>query len=277
MRMRSVANSPQTNHERATACAVTIAGSDSCGGAGLQADLKTFTRFGVYGASIVTAVTAQNTAAVRSVQILDAEFVRAQLDAVFADLRVDAVKTGMLANRPIIAAIAQFMTQRPELPLVVDPVMVAASGARLLDEDAIVELKDRLLPAAVIVTPNRPEAAALTGLPENTPARELGQALLESGCRAVLVKDGHGSADTVEDVLVAHDGSRSYLHPRVHGSVHGTGCCLSAAIAAGLALGSTLDDSVERAIAWLQSMIRDARLPLTGKAGLLPIESTEPP
>lgn len=258
-------------------CAVTIAGSDSCGGAGIQADLKTFTRFDVYGASVVTAVTAQNTSAVQAIHTLPADLVHQQLDAVFADLHVAALKTGMLANRGIIATIADFMANHRDTPMVVDPVMVAASGARLLDEDAVEELAGRMLPAAVLVTPNRPEAAALTGLPLNAPAAELGGALLDLGCRAVLVKDGHGDSTTVEDVLTTREGSRGFRHPRIPGTVHGTGCCLSAAITAGLAQELPLAQAVERAIAWLDLMIHDARRPLTGEARLLPIESSEPP
>ena len=239
-----------------TAIALTIAGSDSSGGAGIQADLKTFHALGVYGASAITALTAQNTRGVRGVELASPDFVAAQITAVMDDLSVDAVKTGMLAGADIIRAVVATLDRFPARPLVVDPVMVATSGDVLLAEDAIATIIAELLPRAHLITPNLPEAARLLGQPlavTEVEALRQAQALVALGCRAVLVKGGHGEGDTAVDVLVAADGAvHRFARPRVETQhTHGTGCTLSAAIAAGLAKGLALDVAVAEAKAFV--------------------------
>lgn len=253
--------------------ALTVAGSDSGGGAGIQADLKTFSRFGVFGASAVTALTAQNTAGVTAVVASRPDFVRAQIEAVLSDLDVRAAKTGMLADADIIETVAASLARHTGIPLVVDPVMVATSGVQLLATDAVATLRDRLLPRAALVTPNLPEARLLTGLGPDTTARELCAALLDRGAGAVLLKGGHDTGDTVEDLLAGMGWERRFRHPRQPGGFHGTGCCLAAGITAGLALGNSLEESVETASAWLQSLIARARPGRCGAASILPFES----
>jgi hydroxymethylpyrimidine/phosphomethylpyrimidine kinase len=253
-----------------TYCVLTIAGSDSCGGAGIQADLKTFGLFAVEGASVITAITAQNTLGVNAVESLSPDFVRAQLEAVLEDLPIRAAKTGMLANRAIIDTLAEGLDQNPHVQLVVDPVMVATSGARLLNRDAEQALRERLLPRAALVTPNRPEAAALTGLSADAPAEQLAESILAMGCRAVLIKGGHAGGATVEDVLVTDGERERYTHPRVAGRIHGTGCALSAAITAGLGRGEPMNKAVGNAITWLQVMIAHTWQPRKGELEMLP-------
>ncbi|MGE0630305.1 MAG: bifunctional hydroxymethylpyrimidine kinase/phosphomethylpyrimidine kinase [Hyphomicrobiaceae bacterium] len=240
--------------------ALTIAGSDSSGGAGIQADLKTFTALGIYGASVLTALTAQNTTGVSAVHTPPADFVRAQIKAVFDDLKVGAAKTGMLANAAIIEAVADELEKHPGVPLVVDPVMVATSGDRLLDTAAVDVLIKRLLPRATLLTPNLPEAAALLGLPEATDietAEAQAQALVASGCRAVLVKGGHFEDSAAVDVLaIAGEPPVHISAPRIATSnTHGTGCTLSAAIAALLADGLSLKDAVRGGKTYLSQAI----------------------
>ena len=251
-------------------CALTIAGSDSCGGAGIQADLKTFGLFGAEGASVLTAITAQNTLGVTRVETLPPELVCAQLDAVLADLPIQAAKTGMLANAAIIEGIADRLADQATLNLVVDPVMVATSGARLLDRDAERTLIDRLLPLSTLVTPNLPEAAVLTGLPEDTPLARLADQILQAGCKAVLIKGGHARAARVEDLLVTARGEMRFSHPRVAQRIHGTGCALSAAITAGLAHGQDIETAVGEGIDWLQGMIAATWQPMKGELAMLP-------
>ena len=188
--------------------ALTIAGSDSSGGAGIQADLKTFTALGVYGASVLTALTAQNTRGVDDVLPIPPAFVRAQIDSVLSDLDVKAAKTGMLANADVILAVAEILEGNAEIPLVCDPVMVATSGDVLLEPDAIGALRERLIPRASLLTPNIPEAARLLGCPEATDLDEMArqaEALRAFGCAAVLLKGGHGSGKTATDIF-AHAG-----------------------------------------------------------------------
>lgn len=234
-----------------TAIALTIAGSDSSGGAGIQADLKTFSAFGVYGASVLTALTAQNTRGVDDVLAVPPAFVRAQLDSVFCDLAVGAAKTGMLANAGIIEAVAEVLERHAAIPLVCDPVMVATSGDVLLEPAAIDALRQRLIPRASIITPNIPEAARLLGRPEAADLDEMvrqAESLRELGCGAVLLKGGHGSGDAAVDVL-AHAGGVAPLEaPRIATRhTHGTGCTLAAAITALLAVGDPLERAVQRA------------------------------
>ena len=235
--------------------ALTIAGSDSSGGAGIQADLKTFSAFGVYGASAITALTAQNTVGVHGVHAVPPAFVIAQIDAVLTDLATGAIKTGMLATAAIVTAVAERLAAVPNIPLVVDPVMVATSGDNLLDADAIDAVRHRLLPRATLVTPNIPEAARLLGEPEGASEADLlrqARAILGFGAKAVLLKGGHGSGDNAIDVLVTADSTMTFAMPRVTTTAtHGTGCTLSAAIAALLASGADLEKAVERAKAYV--------------------------
>ena len=240
-----------------TPIALTIAGSDSSGGAGIQADLKTFAAFGVYGASALTALTAQNTRGVLAVDAVAARFVVAQMEAVLSDLDVGAIKTGMLANAAIVGAVADRLRVELGRPIVVDPVMVATSGHVLLEPDAIDALKRQLLPKAFLVTPNLSEAARLLGADEAvSEAQTVAQAraLLNFGCKAVLLKGGHGSGNEAVDILCDGAGIERFVRPRIDTrNTHGTGCTLSAAIVALLAHGVGLREAVARAkhFVWL--------------------------
>ena len=242
--------------------ALTIAGSDSSGGAGIQADLKTFAALGVYGASVITALTAQNTLRVSGIHQVPAEFVTAQIDAVFSDLAVGAVKIGMVAQLDNIDAIAAGLKRWSPKHVVLDPVMVATSGDRLLASEAIEALRSKLIPCASIITPNLPEAAALLGEPvaESEAAVEhQGKRLLAMGCRAVLIKGGHGEGAESIDYLIDPQGTRALAAPRIATkNTHGTGCSLSSAIAAGLAKGEGLETAVRNAKAWISAAISAA-------------------
>src|SRR3569832_1535823 len=242
--------------------ALTIAGSDSSGGAGIQADLKTFAAFGVYGASVITALTAQNTQGVRGVHPVPADFVTAQCDAVFDDLDVAAVKIGMVAQLETIRVFVATLSRRKPDHIVLDPVMVATSGDRLLSADALTRLRDDLIPLATLITPNLPEAAAL--LEEAAASSEVdiadqGRRLLASGARAVLIKGGHGQGRESIDYLFAGDVVKAFPAPRIATrNTHGTGCSLSSAIAAGLAKGETLMQAVQNAKTWISAAIAAA-------------------
>jgi hydroxymethylpyrimidine/phosphomethylpyrimidine kinase len=242
--------------------ALTIAGSDSSGGAGIQADLKTFAAFGVYGASVITALTAQNTAGVSAIHQVPADFVTAQIDAVFGDLDVKAVKIGMVAQLATIDAIAMGLTRWSPGHVVLDPVMVATSGDRLLAADAVAALRTKLIPRASLITPNLPEAAALLNEPvaESEAAIESqGKRLLAMGCPAVLIKGGHGQGSASIDYLVRDTGTIALSAPRIATkNTHGTGCSLSSAIAAGLARGEDLETAVRHAKAWVSAAIAAA-------------------
>nr|7R8Y_A Chain A, Phosphomethylpyrimidine Kinase [synthetic construct]7R8Y_B Chain B, Phosphomethylpyrimidine Kinase [synthetic construct] len=241
--------------------ALTIAGSDSGGGAGIQADLKTFSALGVYGMSVITAVTAQNTLGVQGVHDIPPELVAAQIDAVFEDLRVDAVKTGMLSNAEIVEAVAEALRRYGVRPLVVDPVMVAKSGDPLLAPDAVEALKERLFPLATIITPNLPEAEVLLGRPIRTEEEmeEAARRLLALGPKAVLLKGGHLEGEEAVDLLADGEGIHRFSAPRVQTrNTHGTGCTLSAAIAAHLARGHDLPEAVREAKAYLTGAIKAA-------------------
>lgn len=242
--------------------ALTIAGSDCSGGAGIQADLKTFAACGVYGASVITALTAQNTCGVSDVHVVPAEFVTAQLDAVFSDLDIRAVKTGMLARSDIIEVIAAALARWTPPNLVVDPVMIATSGDALLTEEAVATLREKLLPRARLVTPNLPEAARLTGQAvaagEDDVMRQ-GRALLALGCEAVLIKGGHGTGSDSTDYLFRAGGIEAFSAPRLDArNTHGTGCTLASAIAAGLARGQDLGSAVRGAKDFVTAAIRAA-------------------
>ncbi|HXI64310.1 MAG TPA: bifunctional hydroxymethylpyrimidine kinase/phosphomethylpyrimidine kinase [Gemmatimonadales bacterium] len=235
--------------------ALTIAGSDSGGGAGIQADLKTFHQFGVFGTSVVTAVTAQNTVGVRAWEAVAVQLVTSQLDAVADDLPPVAVKSGMLGSAAIVAAIADGITRRALPNYVLDPVMVATSGDRLLDADAERLIAQRLVPLATLVTPNLDEAEVLIGETVRTPdeMERAGRALVRLGAKAVLVKGGHLAGDEIVDVLVADGIARRIIRPRLETtSTHGTGCTLSAAVAAGLALDRPLERAVRDALDFVQ-------------------------
>jgi hydroxymethylpyrimidine/phosphomethylpyrimidine kinase len=242
--------------------AVTIAGSDSGGGAGIQADLKTFSALGVYGASVVTALTAQNTLGVRAIHDAPPEFVTAQIDAVFSDLDVKAVKIGMLSRTATIEAVAGGIDRHSMRNVVLDPVMVAASGDRLLAQDAVAALRLLLIPRALVVTPNLAEAAALLGAPiaaNEDEMRVQAQNLLKLGSRAVLIKGGHGQGAESVDLLVEGGSLVRLAAPRVPtANTHGTGCTLSSAIAAELAKGRALAESVRVAKNYITAAIKAA-------------------
>jgi hydroxymethylpyrimidine/phosphomethylpyrimidine kinase len=237
---------------------LTIAGSDPSGGAGIQADLKTFSALGTYGMSAITALTVQNTQGVRAVQVIDPAFVAAQIDAIFDDVRVDAVKIGMVATAEIAAAIADRLRHHAARNIVLDPVMVAKSGDRLLREDAVAALRDRLIPLASVVTPNLPEAADLLSAAEPTTLPEMRQAvraLHRFGPRYVLLKGGHLPAADSPDLLFDGETITELTAPRIATrNTHGTGCTLSSAIAA-LLPRHKMPEAVQRAKAYLTAAI----------------------
>ncbi len=239
-----------------------IAGSDSGGGAGVQADIKTVTMLDAYAASAITALTAQNTEGVFGVLPIPPDFIRHQIELVLDDIGADAIKTGMLHDAAVIETIAAVLQQRaPGIPLVVDPVMVAKGGARLIDPDALEGLKRLLIARAEILTPNLPEAEILcsTNIGSTSEMRAAGENLLALGCRAVLVKGGHLLGEIVSDVLVTAAGARVWESPRlVSRHTHGTGCTLASAIAAGIAQGLDIESAVDRARTYVQRAIASA-------------------
>jgi len=233
--------------------ALTIAGSDSGGGAGIQADLKTFAAHGVYGMSAITAITAQNTLGVRAVHVVPAETIADQIDAVYDDLEPDAAKIGMLATAEVATVVAERLARRARSPVVLDPVMVAASGDPLLADDAVEVLRDRLAPLATLLTPNLPEAERLGGGRAGSldDRRRLARELGTLG-PAVLLKGGHAPGAEIVDLLWDGATLHEFRHPRLETFAgHGTGCSLSAAIAARLARGEALADACRGAIDWL--------------------------
>jgi hydroxymethylpyrimidine/phosphomethylpyrimidine kinase len=245
-----------------TPIAVTIAGSDSGGGAGLQGDLKTFAALGVYGASVVTALTAQNTKGVRAIQEVPADFVAAQMDAVFSDLKVGAVKIGMLARAAVIEAVADGLERWQQTRVVLDPVMVASAGDRLLDPAAISVLKQLLIPRVAVLTPNLPEAAVLLGVgvaatPEEVRAQA--EALMALGAGAVILKGGHAEGSDSTDLLVDRKRAVSLSLPRISArNTHGTGCAFAAAVTAGLAKGQDLETAARAAKRYVHAAIAAA-------------------
>ncbi len=241
--------------------ALTVAGSDSGGGAGIQADLKTFHAFGVFGTSAITAITAQNTRGVFGVETIDPELVARQIEVVVQDLRPRAVKSGMLADAPIIDAVADALAAAELEAYVLDPVMVAKSGDRLLEENAVATLGERLLGLAAVVTPNIPEAEILASLEisDVDDMHSAAEALVDRGAGAALVKGGHRSGDDVVDVLFDGREHRAWTAPRIETPhTHGTGCTLSAAICAGLARGRHVLAAVEAARAYTRRAIQEA-------------------
>jgi hydroxymethylpyrimidine/phosphomethylpyrimidine kinase len=241
--------------------ALTIAGSDSGGGAGIQADLKTFAAHRVYGTSAITAITAQNTTAVTAVQPIAADFVIAQIEAVAADIHVHATKVGMLASAAIVEAVAATIAELQLPHVVIDPVMVAKSGDRLLDDDALLAMKGELLRRAQVVTPNIPEAEVLSGREIHSldDAREAARAIRKLGASAVVVKGGHGTGEQLVDLLYDGHDFHAFRTPRIDTrNTHGTGCTFASAIAARLARGETLVAAVAGAQAYVVGAIQRA-------------------
>lgn len=241
--------------------ALTIAGSDSSGGAGIQADLRTFAALEVYGASAITAVTSQNTLGVRGVEVLSPRFVASQIDAVLDDVPVGAIKTGMLASAAVAEAVVVELT-KCNVPIVVDPVMVAKSGALLLDDDAVAVVASRLLPLATLVTPNLAEAERLVGFPVRTvdDQERAARLLVDRGAKAALVKGGHAQGDPVDVLFIGESLTLKKLTSKRVDTphTHGTGCTYSAAIVARLARGEDLRAAVSGAKAWLTDALRSA-------------------
>lgn len=239
-----------------------IAGSDSGGGAGIQADIKTATALGAYAMTAVTSVTVQNTQGVHAIHPIPASIVRAQIVSAMEDIGADAIKIGMLGSSDMIQAVAQtLIAYAKAIPVVVDPVMEAKGGASLLEDEAANTLMVSLFPHATLITPNAPEAARLTGLPIETVAdcAQAGQSLLATGAQSVLVKGGHLAGETVTDVLVSKGSAQRLTAPRLDTrSTHGTGCTLATAIAVGLAQGVPMLDAIRRARSYVQEAIRTA-------------------
>jgi len=248
----------KTNLQCKVATALTIAGSDSGGGAGIQADLKSFSAHGVYGASVITAITAQNTRLVSGVEAVLPAMIGAQIDAVLSDIRIDSIKIGMLATPAVIEAVAVALA-RYNGPIVLDPVMVSKSGDALLRDDAVSCLTEMLLPRASLLTPNIPEAARLLEGQQDISPEEQGKALLALGPAAVLMKGGHADGPVCQDYLITSCATAVFEAPRiVTENTHGTGCSLSSAIAAGLAKSMPLEAAVGTAHRWLHGAIKAA-------------------
>ena len=263
-------SSPESRVPSPAVC-LTIAGSDSGGGAGIQADLKTFAVLGVHGLSAITAITAQNTRGVRAIHPVPLKHLRAQLDALFEDFPIQAVKTGMLGDAKTVRCVARELARRKPAWLVVDPVMIATSGARLLDRDAVRVLCDQLIPLADVLTPNLPEAETLNGGKIRN-AREIERAartLLDLGAKSVLLKGGHARGKEVVDLFADERGTFETRHPRLNIQTHGTGCTLSAALAAELAKGATPRVGARRAIRFVQRALRGAYQPGGGELHVL--------
>lgn len=236
-----------------------IAGSDSGGGAGIQADIKAVMAMRGFAATALTAITAQNTVGVHAVYALPPDLVQAQIEAVLDDIGADAIKTGMLGDAATVWRVAECIASRAcSIPIVIDPVMVAKGGQSLLSIDALDAMRDSLLPLATLITPNLPEAECLLGRPISDPA-DAARKLLRTGAKAVLLKGGHGEGPELTDVLADADGVRMFKMPRIDTRhTHGTGCTLASAIAAGLAQGMRLDAAVDRARRYVQEAIRTA-------------------
>lgn len=248
---------------------LSIAGSDSGGGAGIQADIKTFSALGCFGMTAITALTAQNTCGVRAIHAVPPEMLRDQIDAVLEDIGADAVKVGMLHAPDIVRTVAQAIDRHQLQRVVFDPVMVATSGAKLIDDPAIAVLVTELFPRATLITPNLDEAALLVGRPLHTP-QDMALAaaeLLARGARAVLLKGGHLAGDVVTDLLLMPEHEPLWMHaPRIHtANTHGTGCTLSSAIAAYLALGASLSDAVQQAREFVRQALQAGASVQTGQ------------
>ena len=251
--------------------ALTIAGSDSGGGAGIQADLDTFAAHGVHGLCAITAITAQNTRAVSAIAPTPARMVQAQLDAVFDDFRVRACKIGMLATPAIARLVAAELARRPRMKVVLDPVLVATTGAKLGRASLVRALREDLVPRADLVTPNLPEASALLGRAVRDRRGMLDAAgeLLDLGARAVLLKGGHLPGREVSDLLLTPRDEHWYHHRRIAGEAHGTGCTLASAVAANLALGEALEEAVGHAVDYVHRALESGYRPGRGKLRVL--------
>lgn len=250
-------------------CVLTVAGSDSCGGAGIQADLNTFAAFGVYGASVLTAITARNTLGVQALEAVSDHIVVAQMESVLQDLPVRAVKTGLLPSVAGIAVLGAMLAEHsPQLPLVVDPVVI---GRKLTGDTALEAVQNHLFPLATVITPNLEEASELTGRQINNMGdmESVARELLQRGPQAVLLKGGRFGGDTVNDILVTATGTEPFGHQAFAGRFHGTGCTLSAAITAGLAADKTLHEAVQDAIEYVQTCLQNSLAPLKGRMALL--------
>lgn len=251
-------------HDPRPVCALTIAGSDSGGGAGIQADLRTFAAHRVHGLSALAALTAQHTRGVTAVHVPPVQFLRAQIDACFDDFRIGAVKLGMLASAEVIHAVADALEAHQPPQVVLDPVMVATSGAKLLADDALDALRSRLLPLASLVTPNIPEAELLLGhaIADDEAAEAAAAELLQAGARAVLLKGGHlpGEGELVDRFRDAGRVAR-FRHPRLQVNGHGTGCTLASAVAAQLCLGHDLPEACRAATDYVHGALRQATRP----------------
>lgn len=247
---------------------LSIAGSDSGGGAGIQADLKTFAALGCFGMTAITALTAQNTTGVRAIHGVPPQMLRDQIDAVLEDIGVDAVKIGMLHTPDLVRTVAQAMVQHQLQRVVLDPVMLATSGAKLITDEAVSLLVAELFPRAVVITPNLDEAALLVGQALHTPQdmAQAAQTLLNQGARAVLIKGGHLAGDTVVDLLLVQGAEPLWMQaPRIPtANTHGTGCTLSSAIAAHLALGTTLPEAVQQARCFVRQALQAGAAIKTG-------------
>lgn len=238
-----------------------LAGSDSGGGAGIQADIKTVTALGGYAATAITAITVQNTIGVHGVHAVPLDVVEAQARAVLDDIGADIIKTGMLGTAELVNMVADLLNDHPDIPLVLDPVMVATSGDVLIDDGAVAVIRERLIPRAALITPNAPEAAKLTGLPVTTTQEQVdaGRKLVEMGAEAALVKGGHLSGPVITDVLVTATTTTIFESDRQETrNTHGTGCTLASGIATGLAGGASLATAIEAAGQYLSEAIRRA-------------------
>ena len=251
---------------------LTIAGSDSCGGAGVQADMNTFAAFGVYGASVITAVTARNTIGVQAVEPVSDYMIIEQMESVLEDLPVRAIKTGMLPSVAGIAILGEILErQDPRIPMVVDPVVIEPQGKELTGKTALEAIQNHLFPLASVVTPNRQEAEILTGMKiSSIEDMEMAAAeIMEHGPGAVFLKGGRFNENEITDLLVTPDGLHHYTHMAFEGRFHGTGCALSSAVAAGLAADKALPDAVKDAVDYVQICLQHSLSPKAGHLGLL--------
>lgn len=248
---------------------LTIAGSDSGGGAGIQADLKTFSALGCYGMSVITALTAQNTLGVTGIHSIPPDFVKAQLDAVLQDISPKAIKIGMINNAELVAVIAEALQQYPDIPVVLDPVMVATSGHRLIAKDTVKHLVNQLFPLAALITPNLDEAALLANMPIKTVSdmETAGHIIMEQGCNALLLKGGHLKQEQLTSLLFTEDGKvERFTSAKIETkNMHGSGCTLSSAIAAYIARGGSLQNAVALAQDYVHHAIYNGKDVTTGK------------
>jgi len=251
---------------------LTIAGSDSCGGSGIQADLNTFAAFGVYGASVVTAVAARNTIEVQAVEPVSDRMIVSQVESVMEDLPICAIKIGALPSVPGISVLGELLASlNPPIPMVVDPVVIEPSGKELGGEIILEALQNHLFPLATLITPNREEAQILTGRKINcmSDMEAAARELLQFGSEAVFLKGGKFETDEITDILLTRDKLFTYTHPSFKGRFHGTGCALSSAVAAELAKGTPLAGAVSSAVDYVQDCLENSRAPVKGRVGLL--------